>query len=130
MKLEDDEGVIITVRKSGGQHGIVHAEPCECHEHIQVGAQEDQYLEVIERFLNELASFHNAHYVGCCDCGWEGFFGPGDKAVNKGDKVVVNEGSCPECRGDLISLERDECDCENSALEPFYDEEELLSDDT
>ncbi|AGM11634.1 hypothetical protein HCTV5_24 [Halovirus HCTV-5] len=130
MNRNDEEGVIITVHKTEAQHGVVHAEPCECHEHIQVGAEEKRYLEVIDRFLGDLASLHNAVIVGCSDCGWEGFLGPGDKAADEGNKAVVDEGSCPECEGDLIDLTKDDCEHENPALEPFYDEEEILPDDT
>lgn len=130
MKREEDQGIIITVHRTEAQNGVVHATPCECHDFIQVGAREKPFLEVIEKFIGDLASLHNAHFVGCTDCGWEGFFGPGDKVADEGHKVVVDEGSCPDCGGDLISLERDECSHENPALEPFYEEEELLSDDT
>jgi hypothetical protein len=128
MKRNDDEGFLIAVYKSEVQNGVAHAEPCDCHEIIQVGAQEKKYLEVINRFLGDLASAHNVHMVGCKNCGWEGFYGPGDKAANEGNKAVVDEGSCPECEGDLIDLSRDTCENESPALDPFYDEEELLPD--
>lgn len=128
MERNEDEGLILTVQRTEAQNGVVHAEPCDCHEMIQVGAQNDRLLAVLERMLGDLASQHNAILVGCSDCGWEGFIGPGDKAANEGNKAVVDEGSCPQCEGDLINLERDTCDHETQALEPFYDEEELTDD--
>lgn len=128
MKRADDEGLILTVQKTEAQNGVVHAEPCDCHEMIQVGAQNERLLAVLERMLGDLASQHNAILVGCSDCGWEGFIGPGDKAADEGNKAVVDEGSCPQCEGDLINLERNTCDHETQALEPFYDEEELTDD--
>lgn len=128
MERREDEGLILTVQRTEAQNGVVHAEPCDCHEMIQVGAQNDRLLAVLERMLGDLASQHNAFLVGCSDCGWEGFIGPGDKAANEGNKAVVDEGSCPQCEGDLINLERDTCDHDTEALEPFYDEEELTDD--
>jgi len=128
MERNEDEGLILTVQRTEAQNGVVHAEPCDCHEMIQVGAQNDRLLAVLERMLGDLASQHNAILVGCSDCGWEGFIGPGDKAADEGNKAVVDEGSCPQCEGDLINLERDTCDHETQALEPFYDEEELTDD--
>jgi len=128
MKRADDEGLILTVQRTEAQNGVVHAEPCDCHEMIQVGAQNDRVLAVIEQMLGDLASQHNAILVGCSDCGWEGFIGPGDKAADEGNKAVVDEGSCPQCEGDLINLERNTCDHETPGLDPFYDEEELTDD--
>jgi len=128
MERNEDEGLILIVQRTEAQNGVVHAEPCDCHEMIQVGAQNDRLLAVLERMLGDLASQHNAILVGCSDCGWEGFIGPGDKAADEGNKAVVDEGSCPQCEGDLINLERDTCDHETQALEPFYDEEELTDD--
>lgn len=129
MERKEDEGLILTVQRSEAQNGVVHAEPCDCHEMIQVGANNKQVLSVIEQMLGDLASQHNAIIVGCSECGWEGFIGPGDKAVNDGNKAVVNESSCPECEGKLISLERETCDHNTDALEPFYDEEELTGNE-
>jgi len=128
MKRNDDEGLTLVIQKNGAQNGVVHAEPCECHELIQVGAENDRLLAVLERMLGDLASQHNALVVGCSDCGWEGFIGPGDKAADEGDKAVVDEATCPQCEGNLIDLGRDTCDHETSALEPFYDEEDLIDD--
>lgn len=129
MNRKDDEGVVITIHKTDATHGVVHAEPCECHEHIQVGSEQKGILEVIDVFLGDLASQFNAITVGCSDCGWEGFIGPGDKAADEGNKAVVAESDCPECSGNLVDLERDECDHDHAAIEPFYDEEDLLSND-
>lgn len=128
MNRNDDEGLILTVQRTEAQNGVVHAEPCDCHELIQVGANRQEVLEVIDQFLGDLASQHNAIIVGCSDCGWEGFIGPGDKAADEGNKAVVAESNCPQCDGDLINLERDSCEHENDALAPFYDEEELTDD--
>jgi hypothetical protein len=129
MNLNEDEGLILTIRRTKAQDGIVHAEPCECHELIQVGAQEEEYLDPIEKFLSDLASLHNSILVGCTDCGWEGFVGPGDKVGDKGNKVVVDEGSCPRCEGDLINLQKQECDCEEQKLGFHYDEVEIIDHD-
>lgn len=128
MNRDNDEGVILTVQKTDAQNGVLHADPCECHEIIQVGAEHKGVLRAVETMLGDLASQHNAIVIGCSDCGFEGFLGPGDKAADDGNKAVIDESDCPECGGDLISLERDTCDHETSAIDSFYDESDLTDD--
>lgn len=129
MKREADEGFILHISRTEAQNGVIHAEPCECTDLIQVGADEDKAIDFVEDFVTFLASRHNCVYVGCKECGWEGFVGPGEKAGGEGNKVLVDEGTCPQCSGDLINLERSECDDETEALEFHYDEAEIIDHD-
>lgn len=129
MNREPDEGFVLHISKTEVQNGVIHAEPCECTDLIQVGAQETKAINFVEDFVTFLASRHNAIYVGCTDCAWEGFVGPGEKAGGEDDKVVVDEGACPQCSGDLINLQKQECDDDKEALELHYDEAEIVNHD-
>ncbi|AGM11888.1 hypothetical protein DNAM5_25 [Haloarcula californiae tailed virus 1] len=129
MTDEPQDGVIVHISPTRAQHGVIHAEPCDCTDIIQVGGEEERALKFVEDFVTSLAAQHNCYFVGCKDCGWEGFFGPGPRATSEDNKAVVAEASCPECSGDIIDLQNDDCDHETEALDFHYDENELLNDD-
>lgn len=128
MKTDPDTGYILRIETIDAQNGVVHVEPDKHTDVIQVGANETKAVHFVEDFIMFLASRHNAVYVGCKECGWEGFIGPGEKAGGEGNKALVDEGSCPECSGDLINLQKQEGGDETEALDIHYEESEIIDD--